>query len=738
MLTSLAPANPRSIVFLLSLLYLQAYTVDAAISTSAGFPQDVFAKPAFQVRLGGLLKDTSTLPIKRTDAVRILEQQEASSSSSSSSLFNRETWHSLSVPGNSDSYPSYTQEGNSRTLFWSLQRSSPTELQLCSIPDFTYTPAVKQRRGAPTPPRSKQQLIRNAQALLDPLKKVCLYHTTDWFTYSFCHGKEIRQFRRLGPQSAAHKAFKKAGGGEAGKKAALEAAEKVNSFVHPVADPEYPAFILGRWTPQSEEIVDENPTHQQQPALEESKGVSAVSSSNSANRGGMGSLVNSAGLDLVEEVQFGDWDEEELFAAEAKALSQFKHSDSAIESSSATSSGGESQRHRHLTQRWTNGTMCDMNHQPRTVEVQFHCSSRKPLEDRIVMFKETTICNYVLVIETPRLCADPAFGSETEDKPLPIECHRVVEDSFGGATLGDPKKVQPALGEIDAKEASKSQEQGDGEGEGERKETSSAEEASSTSHTFGDLSRYGSVHDDFFDEALGGHGASFHEYQGEEGLEVGGEEEAEIMVEVSMDEEGRVQVNKVVASSDSATNPDAKEVRRREGGKKRSDDTTNESGDGEEEETLEIQLDLEDLPSVLRGEEGASLESKLAEQISKVLSSKMLQQYGSSDAEDGEEGKQKKEKQKKGKGKGETPDELAKMYNKLMAGVNGAKEIKGSGKVKQGKGAAGKQPRPLRMEKVGDSLSERVKRFYDAKEREEGGDGGKKKEAPPIAEHLEL
>ncbi|SOV03286.1 uncharacterized protein UDID_18609 [Ustilago sp. UG-2017a] len=629
-----------------------------------------FAKPAFQVRLGGLLKDASTLPIKRTDAVRILEQQEAS------------------------------------FLLLIQLRSSPTELQLCSIPDFTYTPAVKQRRGAPTPPRSKQQLIRNAQALLDPLKKVCLYHTTDWFTYSYCHGKEIRQVRRI-------KRSRKQVEERRGRKPALEAAEKVNSFVHPVADPEYPAFILGRWTPQSEEIVDENPTHQQQPALEESKGVSAVSSSNSANREGMGSLFNSAGLDLVEEVQFGDWDEEELFAAEAKALSQFKHSDSAIE---------------HLTQRWTNGTMCDMNHQPRTVEVQFHCSSRKPLEDRIVMFKETTICNYVLVIETPRLCADPAFGSETEDKPLPIECHRVVEDSFGGATLGDPKKVQPALCEIDAKEASKSQEQGDGEGEGERKETSSAEEASSTSHTFGDLSRYGSVHDDFFDEALGGHGASFREYQGEEGLEVGGEEEAEIMVEVSMDEEGRVQVNKLVASSDSATNPDAKEVRRREGGKKRSDDTTNESGDGEEEEALEIQLDLEDLPFVLRGEEGASLESKLAEQISK---------YGSSDAEDGEEGKQKKEKQKKGKGKGETPDELAKMYNKLMAGVNGAKESKGSGKVKQGKGAAGKQPRPLRMEKVGDSLSERVKRFYDAKEREEGGEGGKK-EAPPIAEHLEL
>ncbi|KAJ1017753.1 hypothetical protein NDA16_005072 [Ustilago loliicola] len=651
---SLSPVSSKSIVFLLGLLYLQAYTVDAAISTSAGFPQDVFAKPAFQVHLGGLLKDVATLPIKRN-------------------------------------------------------------------------------------------LIKNAQALLDPLKKMCLYHTTDWFTYSFCHGREIRQFRRLSSQTAAQKAFKKAGGGEAGKKAALEAAEKVNSFVHPVADPEYPAFILGRWTPQSEEIVGDNlnpnqQRQQQRPAsgkekepIETSKGV-AVSSNP-----GMPSPVNFAGLDLVEEVQFGDWDEEELFAAEAKALAQFKNSaESAIESN-RDSGSADSQRHRYLTQRWTNGTMCDMNHQPRTVEVQFHCSNRKPLEDRIVMFKETTICNYVLVIETPRLCADPAFGSEKEDAPLPIQCHRVVDDAFAGPTMGDPEKVQPSLAEIQGKDAVtagiKTKE----------KETASAEDASSTSHTFGDLSRYGSVHDDYFDEALGGHGALYHQYHHEHEHEHEHEhdhdhnvlgddvEGAEIVVEVSMDQDGTLQVNKVVDSaSQSPSASDSKEVRRREGGKKRSDD------DSDEEEAMEIQLDMDDFLSVLRGEQGGSLESKLADKISKVLKGKMQQQHQASDAEqDGasvEENKWRKEKE----AKGQTPDDVAKLYNKLMAGVTGKEAAKGK---QPGKGAAGKQPPPLRMEKVGDSFSERVKRFYDAKEREERSDTeaqGKKREAAAIGERLEL
>ncbi len=228
---SQSPMSAKSIVFLLGLLYLQACTtVDATISTSAGFPQDVFAKPAFQVDFGRLGKDATTLPIKRNDALQILETQEASSFSSTSERATPPTASglvglssSLAVPGQSESQSESSNDASSRTLFWTLQRSSPDAFQLCSIPDFTFTPADKHasRTASKSTSRSRQDLIRTAQNLLEPLKKMCLYHTLDWFTYSFCHGREIRQFRRLGAQTAAQRAFKKAGGGDAGEKRRL-------------------------------------------------------------------------------------------------------------------------------------------------------------------------------------------------------------------------------------------------------------------------------------------------------------------------------------------------------------------------------------------------------------------------------------------------------------------------------------------------------------------------------------
>uniref|UniRef100_V5EE63 Protein OS-9 homolog n=1 Tax=Kalmanozyma brasiliensis (strain GHG001) TaxID=1365824 RepID=V5EE63_KALBG len=605
---STSPMSAKSIVFLLGLLYLQAGTTEAAISTSAGFPQDLFAKPAFQVNYGLLGEEATTLPIKYSDAIKILEQQD------------------------------------------------------------------------------------------------------------FCHGREIRQFRRLGPQTAAHKAFKAAGGGEAGKKAAIEAADKVNRLHHPIADPEYPAFILGRWTHQSEEIVGDDRSHQrrqQQPlttdATKESTDVATA-----ADRGPPSS-INSAGLDLVEEVQFGDWDEDELFAAETRALSSFRDSNTAVET---PRDGQESHRHRYLTQRWTNGTMCDMNHQPRTVEVQYHCSNRQPLEDRIVMFKETTICNYVLVIETPRLCADSAFGSEKEETPFQVQCHKVVRDDWAGPTVGDPDRVQTPLEGIDGPR--QSVKSGNGVSKDQTGATTSdpqsAEEPTATSHTYGDPSRFGSVHDDYYDEALGGHGAlyqQFHDHDHDHDHDHHGHEpdldDTEIVVEIGLDDDGKLLVNKL---SDSA--PDAKEPRRRESGKKRNDDS--------EEPPMEIHLDMDDFMSVLRGEDGGTLERKLAEKISDVLNKQMEQQYGSSTNNDDD-----------GKKKVQTPEDVAKLYQRLMSAVTGTD---GEEAKKQGrKGSKQASPPALRMEKVGDSLSERVKRFYDAKKREEEGE---KTEAPPIAAHLEL
>ncbi|CDR88787.1 uncharacterized protein SPSC_05619 [Sporisorium scitamineum] len=760
-----SPVSAKPIVFLLGLLYLQAHTVDAAISTSAGFPQDVFAKPAFRVNFGRIDKDAPTLPIKYSDALNLLEQQQQQQASSSSPSASSQSFppqssriSSLAVTDRSGSHSSNQQDEAPQTLFWSLQRTSPDEFQLCSIPDFSHESAGKPSSSRQSASfagslRPRHELIRTAQALLDPLKKVCLYHTTDWFTYSFCHGREIRQFRQLGAQTAAQKAFKAAGGGEAGKNAAIEAAEKISKQPHPTADPDYPAFILGRWTRQNEDIVGGSDRHQrrqqQQPLVSEpareTTGVEVAS-----NRG-LPSVINAAGLDLVEEVQFGDWDEEELFAAEAKALSQLKDSQSnnAVEAARDAASGANgqaSQRRRYLTQRWTNGTMCDMNHQPRTVEVQFHCSNRKPLEDRIVMFKETTICNYVLIIETPRLCADPAFGSEKEEAPLPIQCHAVVRDDFAGPTVGDPNKVVQPPATIDDGAGAEEVDKGStksveyassNQNEATVSSPDEAKEATTTSHTYGDPSRFGSVHDDYYDEALGGPGAMYrhfnHDHDHDHDHDQDShyhhdDEEEEIVVEIGLDQDGKVLVNKVT----DPTPGGHKETRRREGGKKRSDDDTE-----NDEQPLKIQLDVDDLLSVLRGEEGGSLEKKLADKISQVLNEQMQQQQhkASSSSQTGGDDDDDGSVQSKKQAKRQTRDDLAKLYQRLLSTVTGDT---GAGKKQEvRKGKQSQQQPALRMEKVGDSLSERVKRFYEAKERKD--DKQKAKADPPtVGEHLEL
>lgn len=738
-----APTRSKSTLLLLGLLYLQACIVDATISTSAGFPRDVFAQPAFQVQLGSVNTKDAPLPVKRSHASAILEQHQHQASSSSS-----ESTSSLAVAGQAGENFHDPSRNAPHVLQWSLQRSSPTDLHLCSIPDFTSSSAKEQRTADAGPSRSRQDLLRNAQNLLEPLKKVCLYHTFDWFTYSFCYGREVRQFRRLGAQTAAQKAFKAAGGGTNGEKAAQEAAKKVSSLQHPIADPEYPAFILGRWTPQNEDIVGDDQSHQrhsQQPLSDLSKPAPAASNAVSSDRRWQ-SYASAAGLDLVEEVQFGDWDEDELYAAEAKALAQLAGSQShAVESSGHASSAGahDSQRHRFLTQRWTNGTMCDMNHQPRSIEVQFHCSNRKPLEDRIVMFKETTICNYVLVIETPRLCADPAFGSEKQEAPLPVQCHKTVEDTYQGPTLGEPDKVlQPPLSQLQAAKDAKQQAQAAQDSHATSVKDADAAQETASTHTYGDISRFSSVYDDYYDEALGGHGALFHQYHDHEHdhdhehehghghehddelLSFGDPESDEIMVEVGIDEDGKLVVNEIddVASADPSPPREGKESRRRESGKKRSDD------DG----ALEIELDMDDFLSVLRGDQGGSLERKLAEKISQVLNREQ-QKQSSGDAGDAGEPRDDAKKQ--------TPEEVAKLYNRLMAAVTGGGHAGKDAADKPAKGAKHKQPPTLRMEKVGDSLSERAKRFYDAKARESEGEGDKrdtKTIAPNIAEHLEL
>lgn len=69
----------------------------------------------------------------------------------------------------------------------------------------------------------RNEVIRNGWSLLQPLTGRCLYHRQTWFTYSYCHNHEIRQFKEL-PHNHPH----------------------AQGTYEPTEDPEWEAFTLGR------------------------------------------------------------------------------------------------------------------------------------------------------------------------------------------------------------------------------------------------------------------------------------------------------------------------------------------------------------------------------------------------------------------------------------------------------------------------------------------------------------
>lgn len=57
---------------------------------------------------------------------------------------------------------------------------------------------------------------------------------------------------------------------------------------------------------------------------------------------------------------------------------------------------------------------------------QFHCSMT--MSDTVVFVKETKTCNYVMVIQTPRLCGEPGFKTRLEQREEAlIRCREVLD-----------------------------------------------------------------------------------------------------------------------------------------------------------------------------------------------------------------------------------------------------------------------------------------------------------------------
>ena len=710
-------------------LALLAIASAPSFAALTAFPQDIFARPAFHVDLsqGKAGPDAAPLPIRNSTALAILHQQslrDTLSSSYADSLSLEVTESHRKKPDGGDG-----QDGEA-ALSWILHRHSPTDVRLCAIPDFTASShaqasslpnqlATADGNRSISAQASRRELIERGLKLLEPLKQQCLFHSFDWFTYSFCHGRDIRQFRALTPQSAAEAAMRKSGGGPEGQKAAVEAAREVTKTKTPIADPSQDAFTLGRWKPINDEVV-----------VSESSSTTSASSHSRTLPGDRDSVAPALstplgrGTELVEVVQFGDWDEEELHAAESQVLSKLSTSESEPDAGSSSRQVTSSNRQRYLSQTWSDGTLCDINNQPRTIEVQFHCSPKKTAGDRILTIKETTICNYVLIIETSRLCNEPAFSGGKEDKLHQIKCHRVVSDDWQGVAYHDNPATHsgtsntdsPAVaGLLDQAHSTDSNDKESGltkddsmssttpstteqnadesatehpahVGSGATFEAEAdhngelPDEADEVQHTFGDLSQYNSAHDDFYDEALGGLGVGYEYDEVDEDenplpdYEQGEGAELDTLMYVGIDENGEIVVDLV------------------------NDD----------------ELAKDDKEAAERSSSQRAKANAVAEKVAKQLQEKLNAMRDKGLDEDG----------------GEAYKDIIKA---LMADPLNQPTVDQQQQQQQQQQHPVNFPRGGRMEKVGDSLSERARRFYEAEERKKS-----EKEPDDLKKHVEL
>ncbi|KAK3950174.1 glucosidase II beta subunit-like protein-domain-containing protein [Pseudoneurospora amorphoporcata] len=94
---------------------------------------------------------------------------------------------------------------------------------------------------------------------------------------------------------------------------------------------------------------------------------------------------------------------------------------------------------RYLVQRLDGGTICDLTGRPRAIEIQYHCNPALS-GDRIGWIKEVTTCAYLMVIHTPRLCADVAFLPPKETKAHPITCQQVIASEEEALSFNQRRK----------------------------------------------------------------------------------------------------------------------------------------------------------------------------------------------------------------------------------------------------------------------------------------------------------
>ncbi|PWN43814.1 hypothetical protein IE81DRAFT_59860 [Ceraceosorus guamensis] len=193
---------------------------------------------------------------------------------------------------------------------------------------------------------ARSRALSKGLSLLAPLRKTCLYHTLDWFTYEFCYGAQVRQFHALPGSSLPGRT--------------------------PVPDPGQDSYVLGR-SPSSSYYANRLDGS----AVAQQDDAASSNAQDEAKREEVGELMEVVSLAAAP--------------GPSAARQGATNANDANEKSQHEASSSLKRGERYVSQLWGGGTLCDLNNERRSVEVQFYCSRRPG--DRISLVKETTTCN---------------------------------------------------------------------------------------------------------------------------------------------------------------------------------------------------------------------------------------------------------------------------------------------------------------------------------------------------------
>ncbi|CAH7666384.1 hypothetical protein BY996DRAFT_4638817 [Phakopsora pachyrhizi] len=368
---------------LFSLVLLASSLFCSSSALSSYSPQDLLAYPKYSISL-----QNWNFAITNSTATSILSAQSQSVSENG-----EETDVELHSEGGSDSHLDSRDSGFRNHLM----RTVSGKAFLCRVPPMPSSKAKVPRLPSgstadlsPTGQDDSQNReekrekmeregLKRGLELISALKDRCIFTRLGWFTYSFCYGKgEIRQFHAV----------------------------MVPGHNLPYEDPNQDVYILGFHVDHPH-----NPHHQAR-----LDGTLPASSAHAAE----GELT-SLGKNRFK-----------YSSGPTMGLSDVLREDSVLRSEDFGEDEEFGQK-MYLVQRWEGGTICDMTGKPRSVEVQFHCST--VATDHIALLRETSICEYLVVIHTPRLCSEPLFldgggkkGLSGGDEVSSIQCRPVLSE----------------------------------------------------------------------------------------------------------------------------------------------------------------------------------------------------------------------------------------------------------------------------------------------------------------------